>query len=266
MKKIIHISDLHVGYKDNAERFYEIVEKITLRWGGRAGDHVIVITGDLVDNANNTGNYHEVKVGLKAFKEAGFEHILVVPGNHDYGTGEHGDKKFVELFHQAFYGDQRGFPRKDIIGDVAFIGLDSMAEELHWYDELWAEGEVGGRQLRVLGEMLKSEDVVSCQKRVIYLHHHPFDFRPLHQLKDSSKLKKVLSEVIAEGVSIDAILYGHNHEGKAHNGQWGIPQCYDAGAATLKPRPKYVDWMPWFKTRSSIRVIDLEQRTASKLL
>jgi alkanesulfonate monooxygenase SsuD/methylene tetrahydromethanopterin reductase-like flavin-dependent oxidoreductase (luciferase family) len=96
---------------------------------------------------------------------------------------------------------------------------------------------------------------------VIYLHHHPFDFRPLHQLKDSSKLKKVLSGSIKRGVSIDAILYGHNHEGKAHNGRWGIPLCYDAGAATLKPRPKYVDWLPWFITRSSIRMIDFGKET-----
>jgi len=28
MKKIIHMSDLHVGYQDNAERFYRIIEGI----------------------------------------------------------------------------------------------------------------------------------------------------------------------------------------------------------------------------------------------
>jgi 3',5'-cyclic AMP phosphodiesterase CpdA len=266
MKKIIHMSDLHVGYKDNAKRFYEVIERIKLKGGNFAGEYVIVITGDLVDNANFGEGYDDVKVGLKSLKVAGFKHILLVPGNHDYGTGNRGDKKFVKLFQQAFYEDGQEFPRKDIIEDVAFIGLDSMAEELHWHDEIWAEGEVGRQQLGALKVLLEDDAVTSCKKRVIYLHHHPFDFRPLHQLKDSSKLKEVLIGAIKGGVSIDAIFYGHNHEGKEHNGKWGIPRCYDAGTATLKPRPKYVDWLPWFKTRSSVRIIDFQKQGADELL
>ena len=260
------MSDLHVGYKDNAQRFYKIVERIKLERGRHADEYVIVITGDIIDNAHCDDSYRDVNIGLKTLKESGFEHILLVPGNHDYGTGDRGDKKFVKLFQKAFYGDEQEFPRKDIIGDIAFIGLDSMAEELHWYDDIWAEGELGDHQLRCLKVILKENDVSLCKKRVVYLHHHPFDFRPLHQLKDSSKLKEVLTGAIKEGVSIDAVLYGHNHEGKAHNGKWGIPRCYDAGAATLKPRPKYVDWLPWFATRSSIRVIDFQRDGPDKLL
>ena len=260
------MSDLHVGYRDNVKRFEEIVEKFTVERAGRAGGYVLVITGDLVDNAYHSGSYRDVQTGLDALRRAGFEHVLVVPGNHDYGTGDRGDKKFVELFRRTFYGDERGFPRKDIIDGVAFIGLDSMAEELHWYDRIWAEGELGSRQLERLKTVLHESDVSSCKKRVIYLHHHPFDYRPFHQLKDSTKLKDVLTGAIKEGISIDAILYGHNHEGKAHNGQWGIPRCYDAGTATLRPRPRYVDWLPWYRIRSSTRLIDLEKDGADKLL
>ncbi len=258
MKKIIHMSDLHIGYKDNAQRFYDVVKRIKKEKGYEASKYVIVITGDLIDDAHHKDSCRDVKVGLDMLKEAGFKHILLVPGNHDYGTGDRGDSKFVKIFNEEFYDDGRGFPRKDIIEDIAFIGLDSMAEELHWYDEIWAEGELGDPQLHRLTEILKEEDVRACQKRVIYLHHHPFDFRPLHQLKDSSKLKNVLTKLSDEGVSIDAILYGHNHEGKSHNGQWGIPRCYDAGTATLKPRPRFVDWLPWFQTSSSIRIIDFK--------
>jgi len=151
-----------------------------------------------------------------------------------------------------------GYPRKKIIEDVAFIGLDSIEEELHWYDRLWAEGELGTEQLSRLSTMLQADQVRACKKRVIYLHHHPFDARPLHQLKDSKNLKKVLEAAMDQGVSIDAILYGHNHQGRAHNGQWGIPRCYDGGSATLKPRPEAVKKLPWFQVNSSIRVIDLE--------
>jgi len=259
VKKIIHISDLHVGFEDLGERFHQMINNLVSEKGDHAGDYVLVITGDLVDDAHHQESYAEVQSGLDILRQAGFEHILLVPGNHDYGTGSRGDEKFVELFGQTMFGDIKGYPRKDIIEDVAFIGLDSMAEELHWYDALWSEGELGTSQLDRLSAMLEDDEVRACQRRVIYLHHHPFDARPLHQLKDSKNLKKVLKVAMDNGTSIDALLYGHNHEGKSHNGEWGIARCYDAGSATEKPRPKVVKDTPWFQVHSSVRVIDIEK-------
>jgi len=258
MKKIIHMSDLHVGFKGTGERFRQVISNLISKKGAHSGEYIIIITGDLIENAHHPESYEVVKSGLDVLKKAGFEHILVVPGNHDYGTGSHGDKKFVKIFQQTMFGDLDGYPRKTIIEDVAFIGLDSIAEELHWYDELFSEGELGSGQLRRLSALLEEDDVLSCQRRVVYLHHHPFDARPLHQLKDSDQLKKVLTAAIDKNSSIDALLYGHNHEGKSHNGQWGIPRCYDAGSATFKPRPKAVARLPWFQVASATRVIDFE--------
>lgn len=257
MKKIIHLSDLHVGCGGFKKRFSMVVDNLVFEKSDKASQYVIVVTGDLVDNANNKNSYSKVKIGLDKLKKSGFKHILVVPGNHDYGTGDKGNSKFVKLFKDAFFGEERNYPKTDIIDEIAFIGLDSIAEELHWYDELFAEGELGKKQLQRLGSILQESKICSCRKRVIYLHHHPFEWRPLHQLKDSHVLKEVLMQAIQTGISIDAILFGHNHEGKAHNGQWGIPRCYDAGTTTLKPRPKFLRRTPWFKIRSSPRVIDL---------
>ena len=78
--------------------------------------------------------------------------------------------------------------------------------------------------------MLARQDVTKCAKRVVYLHHHPFDPRFLHELKDSAELGEILR---ARG-NVDALLYGHNHEGRVRNGKWAIPRCYDAGSATHK--------------------------------
>ena len=213
MKNIIHMSDLHIGHADHDERFGILCDNLIGQVGGKAADHVIIITGDLVDDANDRGNYLKVNKRLDYLKEAGFEHLLVVPGNHDYGTGDYGNQKFVKLFSQAFYRDELGYPRKDIIDNIAFIGLDSNAEELHFYDRLFAEGELGASQLARLEAILNSQDVQRCGKRVIYLHHHPFDWRPLHQLKDSCRFKLLLTSAISRGISIDALLYGHNHQG-----------------------------------------------------
>ncbi len=263
MKRIIHLSDLHVGHKDFDRRFEVICNNLIAQIGNQAVNHVIVITGDLVDNANNHNNYTKVKIQLERLKCAGFEHILVVPGNHDYGTGQYGNKKFVKLFRQTFYQDEIDYPRKDIIDGVAFIGLDSTAEELHFYDRFFSEGELGHNQLQRLSDTLKAEDVQRCKKRVIYLHHHPFDWRPLHQLKDSHRLKKLLTSTIASGTSIDALLYGHNHQGKSCNGQWTIARCYDGGTATFKRRCSFLEWIPFLSVRSSARLIDIEKEDLS---
>jgi len=263
MKKIIHLSDLHVGYQECGRRYQKIVDQLISKFSDKADKFVIVITGDLVDNAHIQEDYVLVKEGFNALKQVGFKDILVIPGNHDYGTGSKGDKKFVKIFQEHFFNDTNSYPRKVIIENCAFIGLDSIAEELHWYDALWSEGELGDEQLGRLSALLEGDDVRACMGRVIYFHHHPFDARPLHELKDSKKLKKVLEDIRGKNISIDALLYGHNHAGESHNGHWGISRCYDGGSATLKPRPAAVSKLPWFQVKSSIRVIDLSEEDAN---
>ena len=255
MKRIIHMSDLHVGHEDLGDRFRTIINRLIFEKGDKPEDYVIVITGDLVENANNPLSYDEVKSGLTNLKNEGFKHILIAPGNHDYGTGSNGDPKFVNAFKKSFFGEIIEYPKLDIIDNIAFIGLDSMAEELHWYDDLFAQGELGKDQLERLRKRLKLQKVQKCSKKVIYLHHHPFAPRPFHELKDSSSLKKII-----EG-KVDAILYGHNHQGQIHNGKWGIKRCYDAGTATLKSRSEWLDWLPWFKVKYAVRMIHIHEES-----
>lgn len=262
MRRIIHMSDLHVGHENLGHRFRTIADRLIFEKSDKPDNYVIVVTGDLVEDANDLARYGEVKMVLEKLEKAGFDKILVVPGNHDYGTGSHGDPRFVKEFMKAFYGKQVKYPKLDIIDRVAFLGLDSMAEELNWYDELWAQGELGKRQIRDLDKLLRSTKVKKCRKRVIYLHHHPFDAYLLHQLKDSDELREALGGIMKDKISIDAILYGHNHAGKIHNGKWGIPRCYDGGTATLKGRSPCVAWMPWFEVREATRVIDLSNEPA----
>ena len=230
MKKIIHLSDLHVGYdkQDLTGRLKIVVSNIISRCNP-SNEYIVLITGDLVNDANNPDSYKDAEFCLDKLRNAGFC-VLLMPGNHDYGTGSWGNKKFVKLFKEFFFGtSELVYPKLDIIEDVAFIGIDSMAEELHWYDKLFAEGEIGKEQLSRLKKILNHEVVKTCRKRVVYMHHHPFDPYPLHELKDSSDLK----EVLINSSCIDALLYGHNHEGLKHEA-WGIPRCYDGGSSTRK--------------------------------
>ncbi len=229
MKRIIHLSDPHMGFSNLSQRFRSIVDNILFAMHP-AERFVIVITGDLVDQAGRPVNYVAAVRQLRRLRLAGFT-VLLVPGNHDYGNGLVGDKRFVQRFKQAFFGTlDFEYPLLDVIEGTAFIGLDSMAQELDWDDRLFAEGELGSAQLSRLDEMLKSRPVLAARQRVVYLHHHPFDSLPLHQLKDSAALGMVLRR---RG-NIDALLYGHNHAARKRNGMWGIARCYDGGSATRK--------------------------------
>lgn len=56
--RIIHLSDLHVGYKDCGNKFRAIIDSISLKMYPLQ-DFVVVITGDLADNANRPGQREE---------------------------------------------------------------------------------------------------------------------------------------------------------------------------------------------------------------
>lgn len=229
MKKIIHLSDLHIGHRGLSDRFGCIIQNLIFA-KEPASDYIVVITGDLVETATRPGNLKEARFHVETLEVAEFR-VLVVPGNHDYGTGTLGDKKHARSFNQVFFGSPIvEYPKLDIIDGMAFIGLDTMAEELDWHDRLFAEGELGEAQRQRLAAMLDSAPVEACDHRVVYMHHHPFDPVPFHQLRDSGELGQIL---MRHG-RIDVLLYGHNHAGKKRNGKWGIPRCYDGGTSTRK--------------------------------
>lgn len=229
VKSIIHLTDLHIGYADLADRFQTIVDNMLFSMRP-ASHYVVVVTGDLVDKGTRPGNYETARLALDRLRAGGF-HVLVVPGNHDYGSGFTEEKRFVPLFKEVFFGDPNlVYPKLDVIGGIAFIGLDTVAEEVEWHEHLFAEGELGEPQCSRLDDLLRDTIVRGCKRHVVYMHHHPFDPRPLAQLRDSARLGQVL---MRHG-NVQALLYGHNHAGKKANGKWGIARCYDGGSATRK--------------------------------
>jgi len=231
MKKIVHLSDLHIGYRDCGARFRSIIDMMILQLQP-AGNYVVIVTGDLVNNANREIHIEEAAAGIRQLEETGFR-VLPVPGNHDYGSGIKGNKKFVKMFKERFYKNENiSYPKLDIIGKLAFIGLDSTAGELNWNDRFFSEGELGPDQLNRLKNML-NDPLITGKKKVVYLHHHPFDFKLAMQLKDNEELRKIIEN------KADALLFGHYHAdhdspGKILHGTWGIPRCYNGGSSTHK--------------------------------
>ncbi len=250
MKSIVHLSDLHLGFRDLSDRFRDVADQLVAELQP-ATDYIIVITGDLVEKPNRRAPYQEVHDILDDLKIAGFT-VLMVPGNHDYNDGILLDKTFVPQFKEIFYGDaQLAYPKVDIVDGIAFIGLDSLAEELHWYDCMFADGELGEEQLQRLDDLLGDTTVASCAYQVVYMHHHPCVFLPFADLKDARKLRNVL----AKHGNVDALLFGHHHMGKECCGLWGIPRCYDGGTVTGK-RPGRTLWRIFDLSKEPIYDLD----------
>jgi predicted MPP superfamily phosphohydrolase len=249
MKKIIHLTDLHIGIPECTATFGKIVKNIKARMTPES-DYVIVITGDIVDTVDdNLTTYIQAKKYFDDLESAGFT-VLVVPGNHDYGSGNRQTKEFVGKFKEIFYSDSSvSYPKKDIIGEIAFIGLDSMQgemeEETFPYtskNSIFAAGSLGKRQLENLRVMLESDpDVTGAEKIVVYMHHRPFYFSHLRSvlvpatgmfLQDRKKLKRIIKG------KIDLLLFGHRHKSKAYYGKWNLPRIYDGGTSTKKADKK----------------------------
>lgn len=100
MKRIIHLSDTHIGHKDLSTTMGDMVTRI-IYTKENAADYVVLITGDIVEDATRAGSYEEASAHLNRLTDAGFT-ILPVPGNHDLGTGIIGSHKYIDLFKKQF--------------------------------------------------------------------------------------------------------------------------------------------------------------------
>lgn len=230
MSKIIHLSDLHIGHKELGKRAWSLANRLALN-KPQASDYVIVLTGDLVEDGFDTDSLEEAKQLVDWLRDANF-HVLVTPGNHDVGNGAIATKRASRRFLQTFFDDkEQRFPTVDYINDTAFIGLNSMEDETGIFKGgISAEGELGDKQLDRLAKVLKRKAVKDKTYRVVYLHHHPLDYRPFLFLKDATQLRTIL-----EHHSIDALLFGHYHDAHVWNGSWDwIPRIYDGGSSTSK--------------------------------
>jgi predicted MPP superfamily phosphohydrolase len=170
MKKIIHFSDLHVGFEHCLGHFNQVVTNLIFK-KEPASDYVVIVTGDLVEDATRDGLYELALTEINRIKAAGFL-VLLCPGNHDYGTGALGHKRYVAKFKQTFFGVTNiSYPKLDIIDGTAFIGLDSMAEELHWYDALFPRASSAminsARFRRCLGQMRSEEPSAASSTCII---------------------------------------------------------------------------------------------------
>ncbi|MCK4828028.1 metallophosphoesterase, partial [bacterium] len=81
--RIIHLSDLHIGRGKNLENTQILLNRIDEKYGNEQKKPVILITGDIVDDAQ-TWQFKEANRLFQHFISKGYQ-FLLCPGNHDYG-------------------------------------------------------------------------------------------------------------------------------------------------------------------------------------
>ncbi len=254
MKKIIHLSDIHTGADDLEKEFDQVANSLIDNYlTSKDGKHnyVVVITGDIVDDANDSNSFESAKKTIQKLKK--HSDVFVIPGNHDNGTGSFPSPGFRTRFIEEMRGgaEKPFYPYFESHDGIALIGLDSMerivercieAKEYDLWDDddysdlfdssdigAWAMGELGDMQLHRLDKLLASNKVKSCSYTVVCLHHHPFRRRFMHGLKDHKGLKEILHKH-----KVDMLMFGHNHGGYCWNGELNIRRVYDAGSSTGK--------------------------------
>jgi len=252
--KIIHLSDTHVGYGENEQRFGRVAEDLIARPPDAPARCLVLHTGDLIHRAT-AGNREAGRRTLDRLRDAGYR-VILCPGNHDYGDSFEVNSEAARTFRREFasylfHDEPQEFPVVHRLeGDRALIGLDSNAAELNWLQRFSAEGHVGEPQLQRLNRLLDREDLAGKQI-VLYLHHHPFYYgysvmpdvgdrqafkhliawltRPFRRMKDAYSLCQTVRD------RVQAVLFGHMHEGLDCSGEsakYGIPLALDGSSTT----------------------------------
>ncbi len=195
MKKtftIAHLSDLHLSPGFFPERTAHL-RSVLLLCKQRQVDH-IVITGDITHQAQEN-EFDHFRTILKEFSLLDGKKITVINGNHDVFGGPYYAEDVLnfpavcksidytqkmdqfynytkETFASAkFFSEKSLFPFLKVVGDIAIVGLNSVAEWHAVKNPLGSNGKINDEQFKKLRVLLNTEEL-KRKKIFIAIHHH----------------------------------------------------------------------------------------------
>ncbi|MCD7781725.1 MAG: metallophosphoesterase [Methanosphaera sp.] len=185
MIKIVHMSDLHVGYN----QFKEDILLQSIKEINELEPDAVIITGDLTD----TGFYREF-VEAKKYIDQINAPKMIVPGNHD--ARNIGDEVFEDLF-----GERYGVLTLEDKA-IKIIGLDSSEPDL-------GHGKIGRMQRKFMEKEIRDANEKGYFT-IIALHHHiisiPNTGRERNILSDAGDILLFLLKH-----NVNLVLSGHKH-------------------------------------------------------
>ena len=244
---IAHISDLHLSSEHRRNH---------IRRTRRALDYIsslhvdhVVVTGDLTAH----GEQADYRIVRSLFASAGLldtTKLTVTIGNHDVFGGVHTAedvltfpnhckatdrkariRKFGDAFRETFEhtvrpSEKRFFPFAKILGDVALIGVNSVAPYSRFKNPIGSNGRVDDKSFEFLDELLRSP-LLKYKRKIVAIHHHFCKMDEVKQgemhsvwgaierqtmkLRGKSRLLTLFAET-----DVALVLHGHLHESQAY--------------------------------------------------
>lgn len=287
--RIAHISDLHLNPVYFPERTI-IVRRLLSQCKQMEVDH-IVITGDVTNQAKPEELEHFRKV-LKEFSLLDGNKATVVIGNHDiFGGPYHAEDvlKFpstcktadydmkVEEFYTGLketfegaklFSSNSVFPFMKILGDVAIVGINSIARWNTVRNPIGSNGKVDDKQHEALKAIFRSS-LLKGKHLIVAIHHH-FNktgdaaavskverlWRALESATMKMYKKKRLVKLFRT-CNVKAVLHGHIH----HHGEYerGGIRCLNAGGSVIPAQgsPPRFHLLTILGTKLSVQTIPL---------
>jgi 3',5'-cyclic AMP phosphodiesterase CpdA len=222
MKRLAHLSDLHLGLDAATDRATIALRDSLLA----AGVEHIVVTGDITHRGRRTEleRYYDIFGDLIAEGR-----VSAVPGNHDRLNDDVGDAVIDGPRVQAEHRD-----------GLSVIRVDSTGE--HNSSLFLPHGELDEFDLAAVDRALNA--IPKRHLRVLILHHHPLPL-PTDSFAETvgGFLKWTRTDELASGDRLlrllrgrcDLVLHGHrhlpNHVRPFPNDAWPI-DLYNAGSST----------------------------------
>jgi 3',5'-cyclic AMP phosphodiesterase CpdA len=289
--KILHLTDLHDGHPENDGLLSRELDQLPANAGLAPDDRaILLVTGDVIDFPD-AGLLERSSSLLRGFQDRTGIPVVVVPGNHDMEDYRFGldylqtpggwnaqKRAFAEAFAwtvrpegspllETLHAPMETVPgcsyridraRDDRGRELLFVGLDTVAE-----DAAFAGGILGAGQLARLEQDLSELAGRDASSRlVLHLHHSPVIGWPGMALRDARELSEVIHR---SGARIDFLLFGHTHEGLAHDREpfhgtgrhLGIPHALDGGCLNpdVGPVLRFAEWLEGSRPRRAFRVI-----------
>ena len=247
MIRIAHLSDPHVNQRFHPTHLGRLKKVLRHALEVEKVDH-IALTGDVTSNADR----RDLDACRKLFEELGIlraDMLSLVIGNHDIFGGPHlaedllafpsrcsnrayatHVREFYDTFAETFVGSdgplKSPFPYAKVLGNVALIGLNSVAHHSSIKNPVGSNGAIADAELKEFVEILKTREIKEVDHRIVMLHHHLFrrkDEHDLHTPPDTNRIverieqatlklrgKRKLLKILREG-DVNLVLHGHVH-------------------------------------------------------
>jgi Icc protein len=278
---LAHLSDLHLSpeyFPERSEWFRASLEQCI-----RSGIDHIVITGDITNQAR-PNEFEHFRTILKEYDLLDSSKVTVVIGNHDiFGGPYHAEdvlefpssckatryhdkvrefyRSTEELFSGVRFLSQHSiFPFVKITGDIAIVGINSVAEWSPFKNPLGSNGMVNSMQYELVNSYLR-QTPREAKHLFIAIHHH---FHKADHSHNRSKLERVWSAIEAATIKlrkkkrllrmfaksgVDGILHGHVHRHEAYTRK--KVRCYNGGG-TIIPAGGGIRMVNFFTLRDGI--------------